>query len=656
MFLLNSLCDQNVTIGDDWYSALINVVFHRCLFEIPFSQVAGVIPPPICKTDYTRGAAFSLLAKLAGMSIGNYLLVVDLLEKMIPMECDEWKYTPAKESKCKEGYVGLRNLGATCYMNSIMQQFYLNPAFRSGVLRPVINENEKEDNVLWQMQAIFANLQESEMRSYDASDFFEAYKDWDGNSVNVGVQMDIDEFFSMLFDKLEGLLSGRAEKNLLKDVYGGVLVQKIESKDCEHTSERDEGFFSIQCEVKDKKNIYESLQLYVEGEALDGENKYHCGECDGKVSAMKRTCIKELPKSLIVHLKRFDYDRDSMQRVKLNDRFEFPLMLDMRPYLDTYVSAGSGDMTPSGDLYRLNGIIVHSGTADSGHYYSYISDGKGRWFHFNDSNVEGFDAGLIPNACFGGVDEINTWDASEGRMVTKGFKKNYSAYMLFYERVSDDERSGVVSIPMEIKTGIWRDNQVFMHERNVFNEQFLSFVWGIVNDARKLHGGNEVAVKTFQFSLEFCVFVVFHWSEVDYLRKWIGVVNDTIKEKMGDGCQPLLLPLLERKSVLREVLLKCWVGEVREGLMKLLGTVLDFVEDVRGDATDWAAFKVERGLIDLLMELLSEAHIYWGNFDELFMVLAKAIKVDACLVGYVIERGYFSRLLDFYLVWSCANV
>jgi hypothetical protein len=41
-----------------------------------------------------------------------------------------------------------------------------------------------------------------------------------------------------------------------------VLVQKIVSKDCSHTSERDESFFSIQCEVKDKKNLYESLQLY----------------------------------------------------------------------------------------------------------------------------------------------------------------------------------------------------------------------------------------------------------------------------------------------------------------------------------------------------------------------------------------------------------
>ena len=55
---------------------------------------------------------------------------------------------------------------------------------------------------------------------------------------------------------------------------------------------------------------------------------------------------------------------------------------------------------------------MHDGTADSGHYYSYIQDreqspggGEDKWFCFNDSIVEKFDPSLIPAQTFGGETE-----------------------------------------------------------------------------------------------------------------------------------------------------------------------------------------------------------------------------------------------------------
>lgn len=33
------------------------------------------------------------------------------------------------------GYVGIRNLGCICYMNAMMQQFYMTPEFRYAILR-----------------------------------------------------------------------------------------------------------------------------------------------------------------------------------------------------------------------------------------------------------------------------------------------------------------------------------------------------------------------------------------------------------------------------------------------------------------------------------------------------------------------------------------
>jgi hypothetical protein len=47
---------------------------------------------------------------------------------------------------------------------------------------------------------------------------------------------------------------------------------------------------------------------------------------------MKRVCIKELPRTLILHLKRFEFDLDFMKKVKVNDCCEFPTRLNMHPY------------------------------------------------------------------------------------------------------------------------------------------------------------------------------------------------------------------------------------------------------------------------------------------------------------------------------------
>jgi len=51
---------------------------------------------------------------------------------------------------------------------------------------------------------------------------------------------------------------------------------------------------------------------------------------------------------------------------------------------------------------------VHSGSADGGHYYSYIkernrqSPGYGKWFEFNDTKVSEFSLINLKKECFGG--------------------------------------------------------------------------------------------------------------------------------------------------------------------------------------------------------------------------------------------------------------
>lgn len=89
------------------------------------------------------------------------------------------------------------------------------------------------------------------------------------------------------------------------------------SDSCSHTSERDESFFALQLDVKGKRSVLESLDAFVQGEMLDGDNRYWCEECGKHVEALKRCCVKSLPRTLILHLKRFEFDYDQMKKVKV---------------------------------------------------------------------------------------------------------------------------------------------------------------------------------------------------------------------------------------------------------------------------------------------------------------------------------------------------
>ena len=55
------------------------------------------------------------------------------------------------------------------------------------------------------------------------------------------------------------------------------------------------------------------------------------------------------------------------------------------------------------------GVLVHSGSANSGHYYSYIKERNenGRWLEFNDRIVKDFEFQNLAKECFGTPPEKN---------------------------------------------------------------------------------------------------------------------------------------------------------------------------------------------------------------------------------------------------------
>lgn len=71
---------------------------------------------------------------------------------------------------------------------------------------------------------------------------------------------------------------------------------------------REEPFTALNVDIRNQQHLFESLDVFVKGDLLEGANAYHCEKCDKKVDTVKRMCIKKLPKILCIQLKRFDYD------------------------------------------------------------------------------------------------------------------------------------------------------------------------------------------------------------------------------------------------------------------------------------------------------------------------------------------------------------
>lgn len=196
----------------------------------------------------------------------------------------------------------------------------------------------------------------------------------------------------------------------------------------------------------------------------------------------------------MLQLKRFAFDLETYSRKKINDLFEFPMSIDMSPYTFEQVANTSSVVVP--DIFDLVGVIVHKGSAEHGHYVSYIrarptAQGESpTWLLFDDADVTIFDPKDLGEACFGGP-------ADKGGGFFQTGHKTYSAYMLFYQRRSNmqehpwaadgcvDPRKVPVDADMEVE--IVHENRQLLKNYALFDDSTREFVRCLISKLATLN-------------------------------------------------------------------------------------------------------------------------------------------------------------------------
>ncbi|KAL4109611.1 hypothetical protein PRIC1_001310 [Phytophthora ramorum] len=309
----------------------------------------------------------------------------------------------AYDSKDETGMVGLKNQGATCYLNSLLQTLFHLRAFRQVVYETPTAQEDTNDSVSLALQRVFYRLQ----RQRKAVSTKELTRSFGWSQIDSFMQHDVQELYRILCDRLEEKMKHTRVDSAIPNLFEGKVRSFVQCVNVDSQSFRDESFYDLQLDVKGCKDLMQSFRKYVEVEMLDGDNQYEA-EGHGKQDAKKGIEFINFPPVLNIQLKRFEYDpmRDGM--VKVHDRFEFPKTL----VLDEFISDGDKEETDSSKdkspryIYHLHSVLVHSGDVHGGHYYVFIRPGKHiaastDWFRFDDDQITRVDEQVAIEGNFG---------------------------------------------------------------------------------------------------------------------------------------------------------------------------------------------------------------------------------------------------------------
>ncbi|CAJ1957916.1 unnamed protein product [Sphenostylis stenocarpa] len=331
--------------------------------------------------------------------------------------------------------IGLRNLGNSCYLNSVLQCLTYTPPLANFCL--TLQHSSLCDFAA--SSCPFCILEKQISRSlkldlsHDAPSKIQSCIRIFAEHFRCGRQEDAHEFLRYVIDachntclrlKKHRRKGGDANggggdgggSTVVKEIFGGALQSQVKCLCCGYESNKVDEIMDISLDVFHSNSLKDSMQKFFQPEVLDGNNKYKCDSCKKLVAAKKQMSILQAPNVLVIQLKRFE----GILGGKIDKAVAFEEVLVLSSFmckasqalngnpimitwivvkLPIFVTCGWSrlsslrkkslplDLDPQPE-YKLFGTIVHSGySPESGHYYAYIKDAMGRWYCCDDSSV-----------------------------------------------------------------------------------------------------------------------------------------------------------------------------------------------------------------------------------------------------------------------------
>jgi len=313
------------------------------------------------------------------------------------------------------GASGLRNIGNTCFMNSVIQclsntKLLTNYLLNDEHVRDINTTNSSmKGSLIKAFATVIKSLWKSNGRVVDPSSLkgavqrfaprFSGYNQEDSQEflryLLEGLHEDVNRVITKpqpIHTEIDSSLSVceqameawkryiRRDDSHLVDLFVGQLKSTLKCSDCNHESVTFEPFWDLSLGIPSRTGevtLLDCLDTFTKEEVLDGDEMPTCERCKTRRKSTKRYTLYRLPKILVVHLKRFSPSERS--RNKLSTTVTFPLNgLNLSRYTDSVSNCS----------YNCYAISNHSGTLYSGHYTAYAKHAQsGQWHSYNDSRV-----------------------------------------------------------------------------------------------------------------------------------------------------------------------------------------------------------------------------------------------------------------------------